>query len=166
MEVTFKGIKNLQIAKSRQTKRGIGLYPAINGEIKLGEIATREYKVRMDLINDSAGNHYDEFASAMSKANKGLNFNYLGNPNKIELHVIKNNVLDDDIVKNYSYSIINVNGENINLTHRAGLNLYTYLAKLTRELKEIFNMSEEQIKIVDKIHSSIHNEAVRFIDIM
>ena len=52
MEISFTGIRNLQIAKSRQIKNKIGLYPSSSGKIKQGELGICEYKIRIYYYNN------------------------------------------------------------------------------------------------------------------
>ena len=166
MEISFTGIRNLQIAKSRQIKNKIGLYPSSSGKIKQGELGICEYKIRMDLTDDSEGKDYNELLVAMGKAQKGLNTGFFSTPNKVEIQMTKHNILDDDIYKDYSFSTFKINGEDVTLTDRKGLSLYTYMAKLTRELKQKFNLSDNQKEIINTINSSIQSEAEKFIELL
>ena len=166
MKISFTGIDNLQIAKNKHSQVAYGFYPSITGEVKKGEMEINEYKIRVDLTDDVFGHDYSDCLTVMTKAEGGLNTGYFRNPQKIELHMTKHDVLDDDIFKDYSFSTFKINGKNIPLTGPKKLGLYTYLAKLTRELKKQFKLSESQQEIIDLFNQSIQTEAERFIDTM
>ena len=164
MNISFTGIDYLQIGKSRSPKSHIGLYPSVTGEIKQGEISTNEYKVQVTLTDDCFGKDYTEMLMAMSKAEKGLNTTYLSNPNRIEIHMTKHDVLDDDIFKDYSFSTFKVNGSDVPITGLKTLPLYTVMAKLTREILKQFNLNENQKEVINLVNQSIQTEAEKFID--
>ena len=114
-KISFTGLNNLKIAQSREPQNWVGLYPSVTGELKNGEIETREYKIRVDLTDDYSGRDYTDLLVEMAKAEKGLNTSYIKNapPNRIELHMIKNKVVDDDLFKDYTYSTFKLNGEDL-----------------------------------------------------
>lgn len=167
-KISFTGLNNLKIVQSREPQKRFGLYPAATGEVKNGEIETSEYKIRVDLTDDYFGRDYTDLLLEMTKAEKGLNTSYIKNspPNRIELHMIKNTVLDDDTFKDYTYSTFKLNGEDIPIMGFKTLGLYTYLAKLTRNLKQSFILDPKQEEIIDDFNQSIQDTAERFIDLM
>ena len=167
-KISFTGLSNLKIAQSREPKNWVGLYPSATGELKNGEIETREYKIRVDLTDDYSGRDYTDLLVEIAKAEKGLNTSYIKNapPNRIELHMIKNKVVDDVVFKDYTYSTFKLNGEDIPIMGFKTLGLYTYLAKLTRNLKQNFILDPTQERIIDDFNQSIQDTAERFIDLM
>lgn len=162
MNVSFTGISNLKIAKSRMPKTSYGLYPSVSGDIKTGEKTANEFKLWFNLT----GKDYDNFMSAMTKAEKGLNISYFKNdPSKIELHLTKYSIEEDDVIPT-SFNVFRINNENISLMQRNGLALYEYLAHMTKNILKNFKLSEKQKECIQIINHAIADDAAEFIENM
>lgn len=159
MSVSFTGINNIKVLKSQ--KQGFGLFQGADKEMKQGNLNLTEIKLRFNLTNDADGKDMDELQTALKKAGRGYSYNPQ-TPDMVELH-LKDIKADDGVVP-VTNSLLSINGQDINITKREDLGLYTYLAKLTRKIGQRPDMSPAQKECTGMINNAIHNKAVEYID--
>jgi len=166
MDVSFSGINNIKVGRSKQLTKIFGYFPSSTGEVKQGEQVYRDYKLSFHLVNDAKCADFDEFLNSMAKSNAGFTTSYFpGEPNKIELFMRRYEV-EDDVIGNFAYALFKINGQDIPLLNREGLALYTKLAELTRRILNMKNVTPAQKECVQLFNEGIAQEAERFIDIM
>ena len=159
MSVSFTGTNNIKVLKSQ--KQEFGLFQGADKELKQGNLNLTEIKLRFNLTNDADGKDMAELQSALKKAGRGYSFNPK-TPDMVELH-LKNINADDGVVP-VENSLLSMNGQNINITKREDLGLYTYLAKLTRRIGQRPDMSPAQKECTNMVNKAIQNNAVEYID--
>lgn len=159
MQVSFTGINNVKILRSQ--KQHYGMFQDADNKIKEGNVNLTEIKLRFYLTNDSDGKDMDELQNALKKAKRGYSYN-TQTPDLVELHLKR--VDADDGVIPVSNSLLSINGQNINITKREDLGLYTYLAKLTRRIGQRPDISPAQKECTNMINNAIHDNAVNYID--
>lgn len=166
MDVSFNGITNIKMAKGRNAKRCYGFFPSVSGGSGEGEQIYREYKLRFNLVNDTKKADFDEFLSAMAKADANFTTTYFPKwPNKIEIIMRRYEVLDD-IVENSVYRTFNINGQDIALNKPSALGLCTKLAEITRRISKMLDISPQQKEIVELFNSSIAEDALNTIELI
>ena len=80
--------------------------------------------------------------------------------------MVTNKEANDGVIGKSSTSMIKLNGEDITLTDRKELPLFTYLAKLTRQLTNSPEVSNNQKVCTNMANEGIHNNAIDFIENM
>lgn len=163
MNISFKGINNIRIAKKEQ--RGFGMYLDNAGEIKQGEKEITSIKLSCEVTDDKYGNDFTALKEHAERSGSFIRLNCINEkePNKIEL-LIKRVSAKDDVFDKCTTSLINMNGHDIPITDKKQLAMYTYLAGLTRKMSNLPNISDAQKVYVDMVNQSVHEEAVKFID--
>lgn len=159
--ISFTGINNLFIGKKAYSKFGSYITPY--GNIQQGDKAVSEILIRCNLTDDFNGKHLSEFREALNKCDEHyrqncINPNY---PDKIRLFV-RNFKIDD--ITPISFSNFKINGCEILLHNRNTLPLYTYMAKLTRQIQQLPDISEGQQYYARLFNKNVHTTACEFID--
>ena len=158
MSISFTGLKNIKVFKSE--KQGTGMFLGADNELKNGVINLTEVKLKFNLTNDSDGNDMEELKTVLKKAGKDYSYNTQC-PDTVELHL--KNVVGNDGVVSTSRSIINLNSQNINISKREDLSLYTYLAKLVKRINQRREVSPAQQKYINLISEAMKENAVYYI---
>ncbi|MCM1338290.1 MAG: hypothetical protein NC191_01305 [Muribaculaceae bacterium] len=70
----------------------------------------------------------------------------------------------NDKTGDVSFSNFKLNGITIEPNCREVLPLFSFLAKLTRKIQKLPDMSENRINVLKLANKSIHEEAMRFIE--
>lgn len=164
MNISFKGINNLYIGKKE--KSGFGMYLDNNGEIKQGEKKITTIKLRCDVTDDKNGKDFTNLKECAERSGSFVRLNCVNeeNPEKVELLVTRVTA-KDDVFGECSTSMINMNGHNIQLTDKKQLAMFTYLAGLTRKMSKLPSVTDAQKVYIDMANKSVHEEAVKFIDL-
>ena len=159
MTVSFTGINNIKILKSQ--KQGQGTFINAHRELAQGDLNLTEIKLRFNLTNDAEGNDMDNLKNALKEAQRGYSYD-TQKPDLVELH-LKHTAANDGVIP-VSQSVLLLNGQNINITKREDLGLYTYLAALTRKIGARPDLSEKQKECTKMMNEAIHENAVDYID--
>lgn len=163
--ISFTGFKNVKI--KLDTRDRIVPCTFSNNVTRNCNAKYKGITINCDLFNSEAinDNHLIQFYELMRKVKR--NFINPNSPQHLEMKFEKFNVLNSDgDVINIS-RFCEINGENVNLENpqdRIFLPLYTFMAKLTREINEKCNICElghDSVKLANKI---IHKSAVNFIE--
>ena len=162
MEVSFTGIKNLYIGKKTYSK--FGSYVTNNGVIKQGDKNYIDVLIKCDLTDDAQGNHLSEFHEALAKCRPCYQVNCINHqkPNQFTL-LMKHFGVKDDVVDVLN-SNFKINDYDIMLDEREILPLFSYMAKITRQIAYAKGVSENQQQYAKLVNHGIHNEAVNYID--
>lgn len=162
MEVSFTGINNLYVGKKAYSK--IGSFISPTGGIKQGNIENFDVMIKCDVTDDENGKHLSDFYSAVKKCNQQVQQYFINSkkPNHIELLTQKIHINDEPAP--VSFSVLKLNGGEAVIENRDILGLYTYLAKLTRDIVSMDTTSRAQKQCVKSVNESIHNEAIDYID--
>ena len=163
MTVSFTGINNVYVGK-KQVKK-FSTYLSNTNELKQGECTYKSVRIKCNLTDDSKGKDLTEFKTALKKSDTQAKYINKENPNTIDL-MVTNKEANDGIIGKSSTSMIKLNGEDVTLTDRKELPLFTYLAKLTRQLTNSPEVSNNQKVCTNMANEGIHNNAIDFIENM
>lgn len=161
MEVSFKGIDKLYMAKRSYSK--FGSYLANNGRIKQGNKNYTEVMINCNLVNDARGNDLNEFLRTLSQCRPCYQNNCVNrqNMNQFKLLMRHFSVPDGAGVQNSEFKI---NDYEIMLDEKEILPLFTYMAKLTRTIASAKDPTEAYKNCARFVNTAIHNEAMNFIE--
>ena len=159
MTISFTGLSNIKVLKSE--KQGEGTFWGTDNKPKHGELNVTEVKLKFNLTNDAAGKDMEELQTELKKAGRGYSYNTQC-PDTIELHL--KNIEGNDGVVSTTRSLIHLNSQDINISSRKDLGLYTYLAKLVKRISQQPEISQAQEKYITLISKAIKENAVHFID--
>ena len=167
MQVSFKGINNVYVEKSKKEDKRFGSYVDSAGNIKQGEKSYSTIKIKCDLTDDENGNDYTKFKDTLSRSRYSYEAQCINpkNPHHIELEVNRCEV-EDDIEGIVANSQFKLNNTDIQLTERQDLPMYTFMAYLTRNICNTPGISHAKSNCVNKVNDSVHTEAMNFIDNM
>ena len=153
MDVSFKGINNIKIAK-KQYKQ-LGTYQNLSNELKQGEKFYTELKISAKLTDDEKGNHLSDYLKRAPKM-----FVNEENPDTVELHLKRFDVPEDMV----NQSTFKLNNKDLIVNDDKKLPLMTFLARLTRESSKNPELSENQQKYMKFANKSIQKETVDYIE--
>lgn len=153
MDVSFKGINNIKIAK-KQYKQ-LGTYQNLSNELKQGEKFYTELKISAKLTDDEKGNHLSDYLKRAPKM-----FINEENPDTVELHLKRFDVPEDMV----NQSTFKLNNKDLIVNDDKKLPLMTFLARLTRESSKNPELSENQQKYMKFANKSIQKETVDYIE--
>lgn len=162
MEVSFTGIHNLHIGKKTYSK--FGSYVDSTGIIKRGNKDYTEVLIKCDLSDDAQGNHLSEFHETLSKCRPCYHVNCINHqkPNQFTLLMKHFGVKDD--VADVLNSNFKINDYDIMLDEREILPLFSFMAKITRQIANEKGLSDIQKLYAKFVNYGIHNEAVNYIE--
>ena len=171
--ISFTGINNIKIYK--KTYEQFGSYLPANYAYKKGEIQDvmsygkkkyNEIIINCDLTDDTFGADLTMFREALKNSQLQYEFNCVdkSNPNYISLFLKRFDVRDE--IGHTSNSEFKINGCPILLNDRGVLPIYSFIARLTRKISEMQELSEPQRKCANFVNKSVHKEAVEFIENM
>jgi len=175
MSMNFTGIKNLDIKTFKAD--GYGFY--LNNAYKL-EQGNKFYTIVSlktqidgkqmkgeDINSPNYKSHIDQYLEALEKlkhfvlARKILGFDEQG---KIE--IIMKHYYAPDNLGDVNRATFIFNGQEIPLVHRNVIPLYSFMARVTKDVLKFFNLSPKTKESVRLMNESITNEAVEFIENM
>lgn len=162
MEVSFTGINNLYIGKKAYSK--FGSFLSQSGAIKQGNQDCLEVLIKCDVTDDARGNHLSEFVDAVGKCHPEIRDSFISKEKPNHLKLLTKRVRVDDNPRPVEYSILKLNEGEAVIENRDILGLYSYLARLTRDIVSMDNVSEAQKHYAKVVNRSIHNEAMDYID--
>lgn len=162
MQVSFTGINNLYIGKKAYSE--FGSYLTRNGNIKDGDKICLDVLIKCDLTDSKNGNHLSDFQAALKKISSYCQVDYENKqkPQHIELLAKNTRVPKDKSA--LSYTVFRINGTEVVLDDPKVLPLYTYMAKLTREIAALPKVSDAQQAYARSVNRFVHDEAVYYID--
>lgn len=153
MDINFKGINNVKIAK-KQYKQ-FGTYQNLSNELKQGEKFYTELKISAKLTDDKKGNHLSDYLKRTPEM-----FINKENPDTVEFH-LKRFDIPEDMVQQSTFKL---NNKDLVVNDDKKLPLMTFLARLTRESSKNPELSENQQKCMKFANKSIHKETVDYIE--
>ena len=159
MSISFTGLGNIKVFKVE--KQGEGIFQDKLNQLKTGEFNITEVKLRFNLTNDAEGKDMEELQAVLKKAGRAYSYN-TQMPDTVELH-LKSIIADDGIVPVVN-SLLRLNSQDINITKREDLGIYTYLAKLTKRIFHRPEISPTQKTYINLIRDAIDENAVHYID--
>lgn len=162
--VTFTGINNLYTGRKLYSQ--IGSYITENGNVKQGNKNYKEILIKCNLTDDKNGKDFTEFWNALSRSSNSYQARCLMQNSKDSIRFKVKRCEVEDPTGEVTNSNFELNGVNILLNDRAILPLFTYLAKLTRNLAKISEKSTEKANLLKTANQSIHEEAMKFIENM
>ena len=153
MDVSFKGINNIKIAK-KQYKQ-LGTYQDLSNELKQGEKFYTELKISAKLTNDDKGKDFNDYLKRTPTV-----FINKENPDTVEFHLKRFDVPEDQV----NQSTFKLNNKDLVINDDKKLPLMTFLARLTRESSKNPELSENQQKYMKLANHSIQKETVNYIE--
>ncbi len=153
MDINFKGINNVKIAK-KQYKQ-FGTYQNLSNELKQGEKFYTELKISAKLTDDKKGNHLSDYLKRTPEM-----FINKENPDTVEFH-LKRFDIPEDMVQQSTFKL---NNKDLVINDDKKLPMMTFLARLTRESSKNPELSENQQKCMKFANKSIHKETVDYIE--
>lgn len=153
MDINFKGINNVKIAK-KQYKQ-FGTYQNLSNELKQGEKFYTELKISAKLTDDKKGNHLSDYLKRTPEM-----FINKENPDTVEFHLKRFDIPEDMVHQ----STFKLNNKDLVVNDDKKLPLMTFLARLTRESSKNPELSENQQKCMKFANKSIHKETVDYIE--
>ena len=154
MNISFKGINNIKIAKKEYSQ--IGRYPKHNGDTGYAQKYYTEMRISAKLTDDESGNHLSDYL----KRTPGMFINH-DEPDKIELHIKRFDVPEENI----SQSAFRLNNKDLILDNDKKLPIMTFLARFTREGRKNPELSTKQKVYLKLANDSISKEALEYIEI-
>lgn len=162
--ITFTGINILSVGQKTETKSGS--YITSNGNIKQGEKSYAEYKIKCKLTDDEFGHDLTDFKNSLTKSHKSYQAQCVEQASSDEIDFRIKRCSVNDEVENITNSNFEINGISVLPNDRNILPLFSFLAKLTRNMAKLPDMSEARRNIFRISNQSIQEEAVKFIDNM
>ncbi len=153
MDINFKGINNVKIAK-KQYKQ-FGTYQNLSNELKQGEKFYTELKISAKLTDDKKGNHLSDYLKRTPEM-----FINKENPDTVEFHLKRFDIPEDMVHQ----STFKLNNKDLVINDDKKLPMMTFLARLTRESSKNPELSENQQKCMKFANKSIHKETVDYIE--
>ena len=154
MNVSFKGINNIKIAKKEYFSTGF--YKKQNNTIGHGKKDYTELRISAKLTDDDKGNHLSDYFKKTPI--KYINQN---EPDKIELHIKRFDVPEENISK----SAFRLNNKDLILDNDKKLPIMTFLARFTREGRKNPELSTNQKIYLKLANDSISKETLEYIEI-
>ena len=161
MNISFTGINNLYIGK--KSRSSYGTYMTKDGNIKDGEKNNLDVLIKCDLSDDEQGKHLSEFQTVAKKVGLKTQLDYVGSKKPQHIELLAKHVEVPDDCNALSFTAFKINGTEVP-TDRKTLPLYTYMAKLTKDISGMDNSTKAQKKYADAVNSFVHEEAVYYID--
>ena len=175
MDISFNGINNLLIRTCKGKEYGLYLNNA--SQLEQGE----KYYTIVSLKADLDGNvikgedknkegfktHIDQYFEALQKlkhfvlAQKIYNIESPG-----EIEIVMKHYRAPDNLGEVNESMFIINGEKIPLVHRNILPLYSFMARVTRDIIKLFELPSEIKQSVQLMNRSIADKAEEFIENM
>ncbi len=160
MTVSFTGLSNIKILKKK---------PALETYIDIDKAEKNirkceEIKLKYTMSNDSKSKDIDEFNEAVSKG-LALSGEAIKTPNTpADMSIlIKHRTFPNEEFKPAETEFI-VNQTVVPLNKTSDLGMFTYLAKLTRNMAKNPEMTEAQKDSLNEINGFVADEAVKFIE--
>ena len=176
MDISFNGIYNLDIKTFKA--QGYGHYLDNAMHITHGPKDYTIVSLRADLDNsvikgeNTAKKSYKPHLKQYTDALRSLNnipmakriLDFENQNNKVE--IIMKHFHAPDNLGDINQASFMLNGEQIPITERNILPLYTFMARLTRDITKFFNISPQTKESVKLMNNSIAQNAEEFIDNM
>ena len=162
MQVSFTGINNLYIGKKAYNE--VGSYLTRNGNIKEGEKACLDVLIKCDLTDSKRGNHLSDFQNALKKISPYCQVDYVNKERPRHIELLAHHVRVPDDTSALPFTVFKINGTEVVLDDPKVLPLYTYMAKLTREISALQKVSDAQQAYARAVNKYVHDEAVYYID--
>lgn len=160
MSVSFTGINNIRIFRKK---------PALESYIDVDKAVKdvrrcEEIKLRYTMSNDAKGKDIDEFNEAVSRglALSGEKIKKVGEPVDMSI-LIKHRTFPTEEFKPAETEFV-VNETLVPLNKNSDLGMYTYLAKLTRNMAKSPEMTPAQKDSLNEINEYVADEAIKFIE--
>ena len=174
MSINFTGIKNINLAEAKY--RDFGVYLNRMNEVTQGERYNKIVSLTADLDDTVMSGediyqknyrpHMRHYLDALQKLNDFEKFkNILGSdPKKMNIVMMRQYVPDN--LGSVSNAVFTINGQSIPLTNRNVLPLYTFMARVTRDILKLVELPERARKSIKLMNNSISKEAAEFIENM
>lgn len=164
MDISFTGINNIKILQ--KTYNSYGSYLSNNSVIKHGNRKFTDVIIKCSLSDDAAGADLTDFYDTLAKCRPCYRVNCIdrSNPHNINLMTHRMDVTDES--GNAAASTFKINNYDIILDERQILPLYSFMARLTRKISQMAEMSKMQKFYANLSNESIHKEACNFIELM
>lgn len=170
-KISFNGITNIKIMGKSYEQCGFYFPDSANNiaskSNKILEYGKKRYKelhICCDLTDDANGNDFSFFKEKLKNSKKHYELNCIdsNNPHHVDLYMKRFDVRDK--YGRTSNSEFKINKCSILLSDKNVLPLYTFMAKVTRKIENMTNLSEMRRKCAQLFNLSVQKEAVQFIE--
>ncbi len=164
--ISFTGLNNLFIGKKLDKR--FGSIVRSDGQIVQGQKHYATVLIKGNLTDDANGADLTEFKTALDKCQDNYTARIIKQKTTDSIRFVTTRCMakDDTTGEKIFNSNFELNGVSLQPNDRKILPLFTYLAKLTRKLKDMPEMSEDRIKCLNTSNKGIAEEAMKFIDNM
>lgn len=161
MSVSFTGINNVKILKKKPYLQS---YVDMDNAVPLVK-KNEEIKLRFTMTNDAKGNDIDEFNNAVSKGLALKSEKVPADKGPVDMSIlIKRSTFPQEEFKPAENQFI-VNETVVPLNKVEDLGMFTYLAKLTREMGvKQPDLTPVQKESIEEINGFVADEAIKFIE--
>lgn len=162
MTIAFTGISNVKMFQRNYQK--YGSYLSNDLKIKQGNKSYKDIVISCDLNDDSLGADLSDFKETLLKSNGFYQRNCVKKdaPEHIDIFQHCQNVKDD--AGSVSNSTFKINGCSVVMDERGVLPLFSFLARITRKISQMPNLSENCRNYAKFVNMSIAKEAEEFIE--
>ena len=160
MSVSFTGISNIKILKKKPVLESYIDVDKAERAIKRSE----EIKLRFTLSNDQKGKDIDEFNETVKKglALSGEKIAKTDAPADVSI-LIKRSTFPQEEFKPAENQFL-VNQTLVPLNKNSDLAMFSYMAKLTRDMSKNPTLTENQKDSLAEINGYIADEAIKYIE--
>ena len=164
--ISFTGFNNLYIGKKLDKR--FGSIVRSDGQIVQGQKNYATVLIKGNLTDDANGADLTEFKTALDKCQDNYTARIIKQKTTDSIRFVTTRCMakDEETGEKIFNSNFELNGVSIQANDRKILPLFTYLAKLTRKLKDMPEISEDRIKCLNTSNKGIAEEAIKFIDNM
>lgn len=175
MSINFTGIKNLSIKTCKAD--GYGFYLNNAHQIEQGDKFYTIVSLKADLDgtimkgeDENVPNfksHIIQYFEALQKLRHFVMAQkILGVDNQGQIEIIMKHFLAPDSLGDINQASFILNGQDIPLVHRNVLPLYSFMARVTRDVLKFFELGQNTKQSVQLMNDSITKEAEEFIENM
>lgn len=163
MKIAFKGIQDIKVLKKIKENNGFI-------ETKIGQnIPAKEtintVKIKCKLTNDTNDNHFSEYLKILDKTYRNTKMDLKNESDFGIIELVTQYRVLEALDKKFKSVNLFLNDKNIELNNDGLLALYTYIAKLTREMTNSDIANNAQKDYIKWVNKKIHNEAIKYLDI-
>ena len=175
MSINFTGIKNLDVKIFKADGYGFYLNNAHN--IDQGDKFYTIVSLKADIDgtamkgeNTNAPNYKPHFTQYFEALQKLKHFvlaqKILGIDEQDKIEIIMKHYHAPDNLGDVNSATFMLNGQEVPLVHRNVLPLYSFMARVTKDVLKFFNLRPETREAIQLMNDSIAKEAEEFIEIM
>lgn len=162
MTIAFKGISNVRIFESNYQR--YGSYLSNDMKIKQGNKRIKDIIISCDLNDDSLGADLSDFKKTLLKSKDCYQRNCVKRDAPDHIDIFQHCQFIKDDFGHVLKSNFRINNYDLVLDERQILPLFSFLARITRKISQMSNLSENCRTYAKFVNMSIAKEAEEFIE--